>query len=282
MLVVPNQPSSVHGSRMLEGAIREHRPSHVFVLYSGGADSAVACQFTKMSIGRRLDAAVFIDTGTALPGVREYVEATTASLDLRLITLEAGDTFFQMCAKYGVPGPGAHRYPYINLKERQLDRLIREHKTHRHDRIILVSGVRRGESQRRMGAAEAIKRDGCTVWANPLIDWTNDEMRAFRRHHRIEPSDATALMHRSGECNCGAFAAPGERAMLHDLYPDWFDRVIRRAERLARENGKHDRWGERPANVRPGDDRTGPLCNCQSLKAVSSQGSVATRGAALP
>ncbi|HEU4975710.1 MAG TPA: phosphoadenosine phosphosulfate reductase family protein [Baekduia sp.] len=261
---------AVDGEKLLHDAIAEHEPSHIFALYSGGNDSAVACSFTKRAIGDLLDAAVFIDTGTALPGVREHVETTTAARGLRLIVLEAGDAFFEMVAKHGVPGPGAHRYPYVNLKERQVDRLIREHKTRWNDRIMLVSGVRRSESDRRMGTAEPTSRDGCTVWANPLIDWTNAEMRTYRERNGIEPSDAAALMHRSGECNCGAFAAPGEREMLRDLYPDWFERVVVRAERIARRHGKHDRWGERPPGATPDDDATGPLCRCQTYLEIAA------------
>jgi phosphoadenosine phosphosulfate reductase len=170
-----------------------------------------------------------------------------------------------MVRKHGVPGPGAHRYPYVNLKERQLDRLIRDHKARWNDRILLLTGARRNESQRRMGQAVEVKRDGCTVWCNPLIDWTDGDMRAYRMRHQLEQSDVAALLHRSGECNCGAFAGPGERAMLEALFPAWFERVIGGAEEAARSCGKWPSWGERPPRSRV--SAAGPLCSgCASTQ----------------
>jgi 3'-phosphoadenosine 5'-phosphosulfate sulfotransferase (PAPS reductase)/FAD synthetase len=257
--------------KIVVDAIVEHDPSKVFVLLSGGNDSTVLTSWARVQFGHKIDAAVFIDTGTSIepdsndpsdttPSVRAFVEAFCANRYLPLIVLEAGDAYQRMVREHGVPGPGAHRYPYVNLKERQLDRLIAEHKTRWNDRILLLTGARRSESQRRMGQAVAIKRDGCTVWANPLIDWTDDDMRAYRAEHRLEESPVAALLHRSGECNCGAFAQTGEREMLRSLFPEWFERVIVAAENTAKAHGKWASWGERPPHARVRED-LGPLCS---------------------
>jgi 3'-phosphoadenosine 5'-phosphosulfate sulfotransferase (PAPS reductase)/FAD synthetase len=260
--------------KIVVDAIVEHDPSHVFALLSGGNDSTVLTSWARRSFGHKIDAAVFIDTGTSIepdpedpsdttPSVREFVEAFCANRYLPLIVLEAGDAYERMVRQHGVPGPGAHRYPYVNLKERQIDRLIREHKTRWNDRILLLTGARAAESQRRMGHAAASERDGCTVWVNPLIDWTDEQMRDYRAEHGLEESPVAALLHRSGECNCGAFAKPGEREMLQSLFPRWFERVVLGAEATARECGKWARWGERPAPfVYPFEDldEVGPLC----------------------
>jgi hypothetical protein len=60
----------------------------------------------------------------------------------------------------------------------------------------------------------------------PVATWClfsggNDStVLAHRREHALPESPAAALLHRSGECNCGAFAkASQERAMLQALYP---------------------------------------------------------------
>lgn len=251
-------------------AIVEHDPSHVFVLLSGGNDSTVLTSWARRSFGQKIDAAVFIDTGTSIepdpadpsdttPSVREFVEAFCANRYLPLIVLEAGDAYRRMVRQHGVPGPGAHRYPYVNLKERQLDRLIRERKTRWNDRILLLAGARASESERRMGHAVAVERDGCTVWANPFIDWTDEQMRAYRTEHGLEESPVAALLHRSGECNCGAYAKPGEREMLQSLFPRWFERVILGAEATARTHGKWARWGERPPTA-CAPEKVGRLC----------------------
>jgi 3'-phosphoadenosine 5'-phosphosulfate sulfotransferase (PAPS reductase)/FAD synthetase len=262
----PFAAMKLDAERLLIDAIVEHNPGKVFALFSGGNDSSVLTSWARITIGQKLDAAVYIDTGTALPGVRDFVEAFCANRYLPLVVLEAGDAYQRMVKRWGVPGPGAHRYPYVWLKERQLDRLIREHKQHHRDRIMLLTGVRRAESIRRMGTVESVKRDGCTVWVAPLLDWTHHDMRAYREHHQLEQSNVAALIHRSGECNCGAFADDGEREMLRSLYPDWWQEIIGRAEDAARARGLHDRWGERPPGVTPATDRAGRLCaSCPSL-----------------
>jgi 3'-phosphoadenosine 5'-phosphosulfate sulfotransferase (PAPS reductase)/FAD synthetase len=246
-----------NAERIVIDAIVEHEPSKVFVLFSGGGDSSVLLSWARINFGRRIDAAVFIDTGTALPGVREFVETFCVNRYIPLFVLEAGDAYARMVRKHGIPGPGAHLYPYVWLKERQLDKLVREQKAHRTDRILLLTGARRAESTRRMGTAVPIKRDGSTVWANPLIDWTNADMRAYRDHHQLEQSTVAALMHRSGECNCGAFAKPGERDELRSLWPTWFEATIAPLERDAAKRGLPCVWGQRQS----GDDsRVGPMC----------------------
>jgi 3'-phosphoadenosine 5'-phosphosulfate sulfotransferase (PAPS reductase)/FAD synthetase len=246
---------------ILYSAIDEHQPRCRFVLFSGGGDSSVVLHWALERLSGDLSAAVYIDTGTALPGVREHAESYCAQLGVPLLIYEAGDSYERMCRRYGLPGPGAHRYAYVWLKERQLERLVREHKRKWKDRIMLISGVRASESERRMGTAVPSERRGAAVWVNPLIAYTDLQMLEYRERERIPQSDAAALMHRSGECNCGAFASPGEREMLQSLYPGWFARVIAPREAEAASLGLHCKWGER----RPGRDRKQRLCHCDQL-----------------
>lgn len=149
---------------------------------------------------------------------------------------------------HGFPGPGAHGRAYNRLKERQIMALLRESKQGhpRRTRVVFLSGIRRAESRRR-SKREAINRlpGKSAVFVNPLIDWTGEDMRGYRREHAVPESPAAALLHRSGECQCGAFAkADEERAMLAALYPDFFARVIRSLEREAQAAGiRWCRWG---------------------------------------
>lgn len=148
---------------------------------------------------------------------------------------------------HGFPGPGAHGRAYNRLKERQIMALLREskHGHPRRSRVVFLSGIRRAESRRR-SKREAINRmpGKSAVFVNPLIDWTGKDMRSYRRQHDLPESPAAALLHRSGECNCGAFAkANEERAMLRALYPDFFA-GIESLEREAQAAGvRWCRWG---------------------------------------
>jgi 3'-phosphoadenosine 5'-phosphosulfate sulfotransferase (PAPS reductase)/FAD synthetase len=246
-------------------AMVEHEPRKVFALFSGGNDSTVLVSWAKQQLGHRLDAAVYIDTGTALPGVRQFVEDYCANRCIPLKVYEAGDEYDRLVRDKGFPGPAAHRYAYVRLKERQIDSLVRDHKEKRSDRIMLLTGVRRAESVRRMGTTHAVRRDGAQVWVAPLIDWPDEKMREFRQDHQLPQSDVAALLHRSGECNCGAFAKPGEREELRSLFPSWW------AERIAPlEAAIGTPWGEHTPTVAP-IAQPGPLCSdCQLVLPVAA------------
>lgn len=247
--------------QMVESAFVNHVPGKVFVLFSGGGDSSVLAHWAKQTFRDELDAAVYIDTGTALPGVREFVEMFCRTFDIPLKVYEAGPEAYRalVLEQGGLPGPAGHGRAYTRLKERQIEALVRDHKTHRCDRIMLLTGKRRSESKRRGRTTAGVERRGAQLYVNPLIDWTSDDMRSYRASHGLPVSEVGALIHRSGECNCGAFAAGGEREMLRSLWPDWFERTIASLEREAEQRGVTAcRWGERPPEVR---ESPGPLCS---------------------
>jgi 3'-phosphoadenosine 5'-phosphosulfate sulfotransferase (PAPS reductase)/FAD synthetase len=124
---------------------------------------------------------------------------------------------------------------------------------------MLLTGKRRAESSRRARTTRGIERRGGQLYVNPLIDWTRSELRRYRAEHELPESDAAALLHRSGECNCGTFAEPGEREMLRSLAPQWFEATIGRLEREARARGVGAcTWGQRPPDERP--TSAGALC----------------------
>lgn len=291
---------------VLETARRWYQPSKLFGLFSGGGDSSV----TAHALRHELDGLMYIDTGTALPGVRDHVEETANWIGLPLMIYEARDAFDKMVVGWpefwkafeaelqadpvlslqhdadkwsavqefvrrekqkpgkgvapkqplGFPGPAGHRFAYTRLKERQIDALVRDFKTGRRDRIGLVTGVRKDESDRRFRTTKkAIERRGGKVWIAPLMNWSNKEMAKYKRVHGIKVSDAAALTHRSGECNCLAFAAPGEKEMLASLWPKWVERFADLERECDRRGIPSNRWGERPP--RPGQVMTGgPLC----------------------
>lgn len=179
----------------------------------------------------------------------------------------------------GFPGPaGGHRAAYARLKERQVEALVRETKGElapgdRGARVALLSGARIDESARRRktqtsNSSRGYRRKGGQLWINPLNEWTNEEMREYRRSHRIPLSDVAALLHRSGECNCGAYIGRDERQDVLALFGDWYAATIAPLERWAAWLGiPRPHWGERVDTGRPGargaaeDDAGGELCS---------------------
>lgn len=252
--------------RTLDIAISEHAPLRVFALFSGGGDSLVAAHLAARDA--RFSGCVFIDTGTSIPGVKEHVEATCAERGWPLHIIRSPDSYEDMIREHGLPGPGQHGTAYVRLKESALDEFVREccprckkgERHRKHGTIVWVSGVRAEESVRRMGNASSfIVRDGSQVWVNPILDWDEAMCATYRERFGLRKSDIAALIHRSGECNCGTFASKGERAMLCALFPEFREKV-EEWESLAIASGKAHAcvWGERPLKIIPGQQTLVP------------------------
>lgn len=247
---------------LIARAREEHEPIASYCLFSGGHDSTVLAHRCR----DHYDTLAFIDTTTALPGVVEFVEEFAGWVDKPLRILRPDhDPFREMVQTAGFPGPAQHNMAYRNLKERQLERLLREAKAGypRSSRVMFLSGVRRAESQRRAKRFPVTRRGGA-VFVNPLIDWTDSQMRAYRFDHAIPESDVAALIHRSGECNCSAYATADERDELQALFPDWWEERIAPLEAEAEALGIPScRWGEgRDRTMRLEEDS--PMCSdCQ-------------------
>jgi hypothetical protein len=175
---------------------------------------------------------------------------------------------------WGFPGIGMHGETYDRLKGRLIEDLLRETKQghHRRSTMLLISGIRRAESRQRRKYNPFTER-GSAKWVNPLIDWTNGEMRVYREEHGVPESDVAALLHRSGECNCAAKGSWWEeRSLIKALWPLWFAGTIESLEREAERLGiRYCRWGGFDLNgVRAGSvsaKQPGPACdNCQQFK----------------
>lgn len=248
---------------LIAHAKAEHQPVTTVCLFSGGNDSTVLAK----RCYEHYDLLVWIDTGTAVPGVRAFVERFACWIEKPLAIYAAENAYRELVLSgFGFPGPAQHHRAYNRLKERQLERMLRDLKQGhaRNARVLALTGVRHDESARRAQRMPLTRR-GSLAFANPLVDWTDVDMRVYRRDHDLPESDAAALLHRSGECNCGSFAAPGEREELRSLWPQWFERTIASLEREAATAGVAAcRWGERPGV--PVD--AGPLCSDCQLRLV--------------
>lgn len=289
MSAAPAQQLAFLPKRVPDDVIAEAREGEnviaSYCLFSGGNDSTVVAHRCR----EHYEALIHIDTGTAVPGVRDFCEEfaewlgkplsilTTPRDEYRRIVLgsdkpRAGG---KPDLALGFPGPAMHGTCYTRLKERQVEYLVRYAKLGQNDRfarVLLITGLRRAESARRRGRAE-VTRKGAQIWCNPLIDWTARDMWDYRELHMQDAptSDVAAILHRSGECNCGAYAAPGEREELQALYPDWFDATIGALEREAVAAGLDSCvWGGRPDGGAVAVDE--PLCSDCQLRIEAAGG----------
>ena len=162
-------------------AIATYKPSHVFGLFSGGHDSL--CSTALAAAHPSFTAAVHINAGVGIDETREFVRETCRRQGWPLIEMHPdAKTYRDLVIERGMPGgPKAHNTMYYWLKQRQVRRLVAEHKQHRHDRIVLVTGIRLQESERRMAAAISVpvRRSGAQVWVSPILVWSKRECHDY-------------------------------------------------------------------------------------------------------
>jgi 3'-phosphoadenosine 5'-phosphosulfate sulfotransferase (PAPS reductase)/FAD synthetase len=250
------------GERLLDIAVKRYKPVAVYGMFSGGHDSLCATHFATQHPA--FTAAVHINTGIGVSETREYVRQTAADQGWPLIEIRAkedcGQDYDELVREHGFPGPFHHRKMYNRLKERAMRRLVRDVKTKVTDRVLLVTGVRKAESVRRMGTVEPINREGARVWCAPLAWFDARHKTEYMEAHGLPRNEVVDQLHMSGECLCGAFAKPGELEWLEFCgYTEVVAR-IRRLEDEARGIGVPCVWGKAPSNEPTHDSAPGFLC----------------------
>ncbi len=239
-------PEGKEARLILDWAVEEYRPTHVFCMFSGGHDSLCSTHLSMNHLARMDPKVVHINTGIGIEATRQFVRRTCQDLKWELLEYYPPDkTYEDLVLEHGFPGPGAHGYMYIYLKERAIRKLIRDHKHKRMDRILLITGVRIEESVRRMGNVEPIQRIGAQVWVSPLTSWTKLQCNQYIEVQDLPRNEVVDILHMSGECLCGAFAKPGELEWISKWFPEVGTYVQQLSEKVQRE-GKHATWGTRP------------------------------------
>jgi 3'-phosphoadenosine 5'-phosphosulfate sulfotransferase (PAPS reductase)/FAD synthetase len=124
--------------------------------------------------------------------------------------------------------------------------MIRNLARTRREKVLLISGLRESESARRSRYQEDVQVwEGTKVWCAPIWKFSKEDINAYIERFELSRNPVVDLIHKSGECLCGAFASPGEKEELRFWFPD----VARRLDRLeleARSRGHDWGWGQRP------------------------------------
>lgn len=270
---------------ILARAKEQFRPVSTFALFSGGNDSTTMLKL----VHKQVDAAVHIRTGIGIESTFTHVQQVCADLGLKLIVLETDPSVYRKLVlrgryysrKYkeyreglGFPGPALHYICYHHLKQHRIRNLQRDYSI-RGEKLLLVSGVRRKESKRRAKSVEKKEWAGpdhearrC-VWANPLVNCDGYDMITLREALKAPMCEAASLIHKSGECLCGAFAKPGELEEIEFWFPE-VGKQIRGLEKEAKEAGKpYCQWGH--GKIQGPSQPVGPLCQgCGLFDAIDT------------
>jgi 3'-phosphoadenosine 5'-phosphosulfate sulfotransferase (PAPS reductase)/FAD synthetase len=234
-------------------------------MLSGGNDSSTLAHW--LAWHGYVDELLFLNTGIGVRETRKFVARFADYLGLPLQEWHAPPgTYERMVTTIsgGFPGPAAHSIAYQRLKERPLRDYVayRKRGQHARSKVLLLSGIRRAESVKRMKVAEKpIAPEGARLWVAPFIDWSMADLALWREAHDIPRNPVADVLHYSGECLCGANASDGEMEMIATFFPD-AAREILRLQKLADRLGiARSVWGE---HWREPAGPTGPACgDCQ-------------------
>lgn len=196
-----------------------------WALLSGGKDSVTLAHW--LNAHDMLAGCVAIDTGISIPEWKPFVRRLCEAQGWPLTIVGTLISYEDYVRRYGFPGPGAHSQAMRWLKERGIDQFRK-----RNPGALLASGVRRGESKRRLGTVREWNVLGkMPIWA-PLFDWTTEQVWAYVHEYGLERSPCYATLGISGDCLCGAFASDGERETIADCHPETFARLRRLEEEV--------------------------------------------------
>lgn len=259
---------------ILSRAVEEHvwrdgrMVAATVVLYSGGNDSTTLAHLFRNDV----DYFAHANTTIGIEQTRDFVRNTAEEWGVALIERKpprVEDRYRALVLDKGFPGPAMHFKMFTRLKERALEQIQRELVTNpRAERVVFIAGRRRTESARRNRIA-AMERKGSRVYASPLVNWTKLDLNTYRLMAGDVPSNrASDLIHMSGECLCGAFAAPGERDEIDAWFPTALDEVRELESLIADrddipEHRKTWGWGADPAKkaLDGAPSKSGLLCS---------------------
>jgi 3'-phosphoadenosine 5'-phosphosulfate sulfotransferase (PAPS reductase)/FAD synthetase len=264
---------------ILDESIATYKPIYAVALFSGGYDSLVTTHVAMSHLEREYpDLPRFvthINTGIGIEETRMFVREICKQYAWTLKEYMTPYNYDDLVAQYGFPGPAMHRLMYIKLKERPLMQMIREHKTEKHDRILLITGARKQESERRMGHVVPFRREGSRVWVSPLLEWSKSDILDYKALCTLPSNEVVDLTHKSGECLCGAFAHTGELQEIETFYPAVGCRLRALQERV-QAAGFPWGWEEEPPRYYL-EMKCGQLCLpgfsalCSSCEAISEK-----------
>lgn len=215
-------------SALIQAAIEQYKPVKIFVGFSGGNDSLTVTKWMMDNVPGTV--ALHCNTGIGIEKTREFVRETCRDFGWPYLEVRAkedcGQDYDELVRERGFPGPNMHRKMYNRLKERCIDKAVRDSKTKWSDKVLIATGIRHDESRVRAGyAGREINVTGAKVWVNPLYSWSKQQFSEYRKQHNLPKNPVAEALGMSGECLCGAYASPGEKERVRAIDPEVAARI---------------------------------------------------------
>jgi 3'-phosphoadenosine 5'-phosphosulfate sulfotransferase (PAPS reductase)/FAD synthetase len=220
-----------------------------FVGYSGGNDSLATTHWAMTHYPQCK--VLHCNTGIGIEATRVHVRNTCKQFGWPLVEIRAkedcGQDYDELVMEHGFPGPAHHYKMYQRLKERCIQFLVRRTKRKgSNERVLIISGLRRDESKRRSGYVHReVNEINYQRWVNPLFWWTGQDVYDYIQKHNLPRNPVSEVLGMSGECLCGAYAQPGEKALVRLVCPVTATRLDN-LEIKVRQAGHNWGWEDAP------------------------------------
>lgn len=257
-------PTEQPSPEQIVGRALDRKPVAIFALLSGGDGSLRATHWAMNNVP---DCEVaHVDTGVGIAATTDFVRETCRREGWPLTIIRAkedcGQDYDEIVLGHGFPGPASHGIMYRRLKERCIEKLVRDRKTKRSDKVMLLTGIQRDDSTRRSGYGGAeITFKGAQMWVNHMYWRDKSETYRYLEAVGIPRNPVAYELGMSGECGCGAYSSPGELAIWKRVCPAFGARI----EALQRRVHNLHPWGweDKPPKNQPdslGPDLFAPMC----------------------
>jgi len=234
---------------LFDEAIEQQQLTHLYSLFSGGHDSLAA---TALAAKHPLfSGVVHINTGIGIEQTRTFVRDVCAERGWPLHEVRAPEGLYEelVLTRGGFPyGNASHNTMLFYLKQQPLLRWHRKIE----GRHGFVTGIRRQESNRRMGAGISVPirpdpKNTRMIWLSPILDWSSVDCGRLIEEEGLPRNSVVDLLHRSAECLCGALANSGEIHEIARWFPDTALRINALEQECERRGIPASVWAGRDA-----------------------------------
>lgn len=184
-----------------------------YALLSGGKDSWACAKYLEEH--GLLLGCVALNTGINVPEWLPTLQQMCSKEGWTLAVFDTPESYEELVKRYGFPGVSKHGWMVSYLKGRGVSQFRKAHPG-----TPLASGVRLGESGRRLlNTFPVSKWEGVTIYA-PIFNWSTSETWGFVKSRGYERPASYSKLGISGDCLCGSYAQEWERDAIRTHYPE--------------------------------------------------------------